>query len=132
MKTQEEIPVEAATEELSEKEIIYRQVVNGILDMLGLSDWLSYSKVIRQVAFFTFLIGLGIFHVFNSHRAERMVREISSLEQEIKELRWEQMSIKSDLMKRSMQSDIETAVAPQGLKSLKTPPYKIVIRKNEN
>lgn len=115
-----------------EKENVWQQVVNDLLDLLGISDIVNYSSIIKQVAFVCFLILIAIFHIFNSHRAVRMVRDKNKLETEIKELRWEQMSIKSDLLKRSMQSDIEKDIESIGLKSLKTPPYKIVVSKNEN
>lgn len=131
-KKTEEISVEenAAT---PEKENLWQVVVTDLLDLLGIGDLLNYTAVIKQVAFVCFLICIAIFHIFNSHRAVRMVRDKNILETEIKELRWEQMSIKSDLLKRSMQSDIEKDIEAIGLKSLKTPPYKIVVpKKNEN
>lgn len=131
-KKTEDIQAVDKKETLPEKENLWQVVINDLLELLGIGDILNYSNVIKQVAFVCFLICVAIFHIFNSHQAVKMVREKNTLETEIKELRWEQMSIKSDLLKRSMQSDIEKDIEAIGLKSLKTPPYKIVVPKNEN
>lgn len=128
----EEILNSDSSEELAPKEKISQQIINDLLDLFGLGDLLNYTHVIKKVAFISFLVGIGVFHIFNSHKAVRLVRDQNALENEIKELRWEQISIKSDLMKRSMQSDIEQSIQDLGLKRLKTPPYKIVVRTNED
>lgn len=128
----EEILKSDSSEELAPKEKISQQIINDLLDLFGLGDLLNYTHVIKKVAFISFLVGIGVFHIFNSHKAVRLVRDQNALENEIKELRWEQISIKSDLMKRSMQSDIEQSIQDLGLKRLKTPPYKIVVRTNED
>lgn len=131
MKTEEEILMHEQEETLTEGQRIRRQVVDGILDLLGLSDWVTYSKVMQQVFFFFFIIGIGIIHVYNSHQAEGMNRRKVKLEREMKELRWEYMSVKSDLMQRSKLSDIEKALEHTGLKTGQTPPLKIIVKKNE-
>lgn len=114
-----------------EKESVWHQVVQDLLDLFGIGDVLSYSNVIKQAMFICFLIGIAVFHIYNGHKAVRWVREKNNLEQEIKELRWEEMSIKSDMLKRSMQSDIEKDIEAIGLSSSKTPPYKIVVPKTK-
>lgn len=121
-----------ASAPVSEKENVWQQVVQDLLQLLGIGDVFSYASVIKQAMFICFLIGLAVFHIYNSHKSVRWVREKNQLEQEIKELRWEEMSIKSDLLKRSMQSDIERDIEALGLESAKTPPFKIVVPKNEN
>ncbi len=62
-----------------------------------------------------FLLGLSVVSIANAHYAEKNVREIQLLQREIKELKWEYASIMSDIMYRSMQSQVSTAVAPMGL-----------------
>jgi hypothetical protein len=128
----EEILNSDLSEEVAPKEKISQQIISDLLDLFGLGDLLNYTHVVKKVAFVSFIVGIGIFHIFNSHKAVRLVRDQSVLENEIKELRWEQISIKSDLMKRSMQSDIEQSIQDLGLKRLKTPPYKIELKTNED
>jgi hypothetical protein len=133
MSIQEQIEEPVVQErQLSDAELVRRQIVSGLLDLLGLSDWVTYSKVMSQIFFVVFLLGIGIFHVYNTHLAEDMVRRSNRLEMEIKELRWEYMSVKADLMKRSMYSDIKQTAESIGLISPPTPPAKIVVKRNEN
>lgn len=108
-----------------------RYLVEGFIHVLGLDGLLTYSKVMQNTLFVLFLLGIGIFHVFNTHSAERMVRNIARKEQKIKELRWEYTSVKSDMMFKSKQTELETQLAPYGLQPLVQPPYKIVVKKNE-
>ena len=128
----EEIPNSEPSETIAPKENISQQIISDLLDLFGLGDLLNHTQVIKQVAFILFLIGIAVFHIYNSHKAVKLVREQNNLENEIKELRWEQISLKSDLMKRSMQSDIEQSIQGLELKRLKTPPFKIVIQSNED
>lgn len=136
MKTQDWTEIDEQPElespQVSDAESMRRQIVAALLDLLGLSDWVTYSKVMNQVLFVLFIVSIGIFHVYNTHRAEGMTRETVKLEKEIKELRWEYTSIKSELMMKSKLSDIEAAVAEHGLYSPPVPPMKIVVKKNEN
>ncbi|MCO5232596.1 MAG: hypothetical protein LC105_11795 [Chitinophagales bacterium] len=115
-----------------EKESLKELFLKELLDLFGLEDISKYSVIFKQAFFILFIITIGIFHIYNSHKAVKMVREAANLEKEIKDLRWEHLSIKSDLLKQSMQSDIETRVQSIGLKSIKTPPYKIVVPPHEN
>ncbi|HUH73285.1 MAG TPA: FtsL-like putative cell division protein [Chitinophagales bacterium] len=128
----EEILSSDSSETIAPKAKISQQIIHDLMDLFGLGDLLNHTQVIKQVAFFLFIIGIAVFHIYNSHKAVKMVREQNNLENEIKELRWEQISLKSDLMKRSMQSDIEQSIQSLGLKRLKTPPYKIEIQSNED
>ena len=117
------------TETYSDKESVRSQLVNDLLKLFGLDDMLNYSKIIKQATFICFLIGIGIIHIFNAHNAVKMVKEKDTLEKEINEIRWQQMSIKSDFLKRSMQSDLEKDMKAIGMESIKTPPYKITVER---
>jgi hypothetical protein len=62
---------------------------------------------------------------------ERLNRSISTRKQEVKEARWEYMTIKSDLMFRSKQSEITKLLTPRGINELVVPPQTIIIKKGE-
>ncbi len=62
-----------------------------------------------------FVVGLLMVYIANAHYAEKNVREIQLLQREIRELKWEYSSIVSDMMYRSMQSQVANAVKAQGL-----------------
>lgn len=119
-------------DEHQEKTSVWSQISDDTINMLGLGNFLKYPKVIKQVAFILFLITLTLSFIYNSHKAIKMVRDKDVLQAEIREIKWELTSIKSELLQNSMQSDIEKQIESIGLKSSKTPPYKIVVSKNEN
>lgn len=121
------------TDVIEEKqvEVARKRLVEGLLQVLGLEGILTYSRVAQNAFFVIFLLGIAVFHVFNTHSAERMARNMEKKEKEIKELRWEYMSVKSDLMYKSKRSELENELAIYGLKPLSQPPYKIVVKKNE-
>jgi hypothetical protein len=131
MKAEEDILMEDKVQELSDAQRIRRQVVHGILDLLGLSDWMTYSKAIQQTFFVLFIVALSILHVYNAHQAEGMTRRKVMIENELKELKWEYMSIKSDLMMRSKLTDIKQILEPTGLICSPQPPFKIVVKADE-
>ncbi len=64
-------------------------------------------------------------YIYAQHHAARMQKERETLKKEIKELRAEYITIKSDLMDKSKQSEIVNKLEPLGVKELKTPPAKI-------
>jgi len=63
----------------------------------------SLSKNVSYVFFIGFL---GLVYIFNSHYAEGNLRKTKSLENQIREAKWEYMSIKSDIMQKSTRSEI--------------------------
>ncbi len=103
--------------------------VESVLDMLGLADWVSYNKVVQNGLFILFLVGLGLVHVGNTHFAERTIRKINKKEKELKELRWESMTLKSNLMYERKQSELAEKLKATGIEELKEPPKKIVVSK---
>ena len=76
--------------------------------------------------FFLFLAGLAVIYIYNGHYADKIVRNISKTNSELKELQYEYKTLKSEVMFRSKQSELAKAVEPIGLKELTSPP--IVMR----
>lgn len=83
------------------------------------------KMVYQNLPFVYFLAFLGILYIANVHYAERNMREIQTLKQELKESRWKYMSIKSDVMYNSMPSQIARKVEPMDIKLIKEQPRKI-------
>lgn len=92
---------------------------------------INYRALVGNMPFILFLSGLALVYIANSHKAEKKVRRINKLSREIKELRWEYLNVKSELMFRSKLSEVSKAVEPLGLKELSNPPQKIVVKKEE-
>jgi hypothetical protein len=89
------------------------------------------KNLMNNLPLLFFVAALGIIHVANNHYLENKVRKINKLEAEIKELRWNYMTSKSNLMLKSKQSEVAEMVEELGLKELTAPPYIIEVKKNE-
>ena len=89
---------------------------------------INYQLITRNLPFLLFLAVIALVYIANSHLAEKKVRRINKLSREIKELKWEYLSVKSELMFRSKLSEVSKAVEPLGLKELNTPPQRIEVK----
>ena len=83
---------------------------------------LNYQSIVRQVPFFLFLALLAIIYIYNGHYADKTIRNINETAKEVKELKYEYKTVKSEVMFRSKQSELAKAVEPLGLKELTTAP----------
>ncbi|WP_346319098.1 FtsL-like putative cell division protein [Chitinophaga sp. YIM B06452] len=89
---------------------------------------INYQLITRNLPFLLFLAVIALVYIANSHLAEKKVRRINKLSREIKELKWEYLSVKSELMFRSKLSEVSKAVEQLGLKELSTPPQRIEVK----
>ena len=84
---------------------------------------LGYRWIMKNIGFFLFLAALAIVYIYNGHYADKISRDITRTDKEVKELQYEYKTLKSEVMFRSKQSELARAVAPFGLKELTRPPY---------
>ena len=70
----------------------------------------STQWVFDNFNYLMFIGFLGVVYIANAHFAEKNVRDIQRVEKEIKEMKWEYISIKSETMYKSMQSQLEDKV----------------------
>ncbi|PSL50120.1 hypothetical protein CLV51_1011464 [Chitinophaga niastensis] len=91
---------------------------------------INYKALVQNMPFIGFLSILALIYIANSHLAEKKIRRINQLGKEIKELKWEYINVKSELMFRSKMSEVSKSVEPLGLKELSSPPQKIVLKKD--
>jgi hypothetical protein len=71
--------------------------------------------VFGNLRFILFVGGLTLVYITNALHAERKIHEMQRLEKDIKELKWEYMAIKRDVLYRSMQSQLDGNVESLGL-----------------
>ncbi len=90
---------------------------------------ISAELVFKNLPFILFLSFIAMIYIANAHYSEKKVREIQNLQSELKQQRWQYMSLKSELMFDSKRSEVLKAVAPLGLKSNQHRPNKIVVNK---
>lgn len=91
----------------------------------ALKDWFKAESVIDQLPYLLLLMGIGLFNIYNTHKAENQLREIARTKSEMKELKWQFLEAKNDLEQRSVQSKLAVAVARMELKPLTSPPQKL-------
>mgnify|MGYP000020942703 CR=1 FL=1 len=100
------------------------------MDVLG-GDFLAYNWVRRQINYVFFLAAVALIYIGNSYYAEDMSRKIDDLNRELKELYYEYIFAKSELMQRTKQSTIASKLSKSGLKESVEPVRKIIIREED-
>jgi hypothetical protein len=90
----------------------------------SINQWFS-----SNLMFLLFLFGITLLYIRNTHYSEGLIRAIETTKQQTKEMRWEYMTVKAELMFQTKQTEIAKLVANQGLKELTNPPQKITIKK---
>ena len=89
-------------------------MANKLLSAINVSQRTT-ELVFSNFTYLLFIGFLGIVYIANAHFAEKSVRRIQQLQKEIKELKWEYTSIKSETMYKSMQSQIDESLESVGL-----------------
>jgi len=126
MNTLKQAPEEPEVKQVPQEESSPVKAAKRIMSF-RIFSFMEKERIIRQMPFIFFLTLLGLIYIANSYYAERTVREIDRTTKEIKELRSEFISVQSDLMMKSKQTEVLNAVQPLGLKQSLEPPKKIVI-----
>jgi Bacteriodetes cell division protein (FtsL-like) len=101
------------------------------LRILNVFGFVEKGMLIKVMPFIFFLSVLSLFYIANSYMSEKTIRNIDKTSKEIKELRSEYISVKSDLMFVCRQSQVSKSVEPYGIKHLTSPPKKIVLKAEE-
>lgn len=99
--------------------------VREILSYLKIGNK-SAELVLGNLTFLAFITSIGIIYIANAHYAEKKVRQIQSMEREIKDIRSKSISVKADLMVNSRLAEIEKDVAPFNIKMTNNPPLVVV------
>jgi cell division protein FtsL len=106
-----------------------QKMVETILRAFGIDDFISYAQVMHNFLFVVAIVLIGVVEIFNTHMAVRLNRGINKKQETIKELRWEYMTVKTEMNQKSKQSELQKILEPYGLKSLVQPPQKIEVKK---
>jgi hypothetical protein len=103
-----------------------------LIDFIN-GNFLTNASVVKQVPFVFFLVFVAIVYISNTYYAEKIMRKTNTVTNEIKELRSEYITSKSDLMFISKQSEVARAAAEMnlGIKESIVAPKKIIIEKDE-
>jgi len=102
----------------------------GFLKMLISGSLFSERLVLGNLGLLALLTLLGAVYIANRFHAEKTIRSTISLQKEVKELRSEAMATSAELTDMSRQSEVLRLINDNnlGLKELKEPPYKLIVK----
>jgi hypothetical protein len=89
--------------------------------------FLTNEKTLKHLPFILFLALIAIFYIANGYYADDKIREVNKISNQLKELRSEYISTKSELMFASKQSEVAKSAEQLGLKEPVVPPLKIEV-----
>jgi len=89
--------------------------------------FLTNESTLKHLPFILFLTLVAVFYIANGYYADDKIREVNKVSNELKELRSEYISTKSDLMFASKQSEVAKSAEALGLKEPLVPPIKIEV-----
>jgi len=118
------------------KEKHLKAPVNGKLiskatqEVLG-GSLLEKERTFRMFPFLLFLAFLAFIYITNDFALESKVREVSHLKKEVQELRYEYITVKSNLITISKQSQLAKRLKKLGIKENKEPLKVIKIKDNK-
>lgn len=86
---------------------------------------LEKERTFRMFPFLLFLAFLAFVYITNDYTVESKVRKIDHLEQEVREMRYEYISVKSNLINISKQSQLAKRLKNLGIKE-NNEPLKVI------
>jgi len=101
---------------------------SGLERRLKLENYFEEGFPVQYLPKILFFLALGLLYISNTHHAEKTVRRIDQVQQEVEDLRADYTTLKSDLMFASKQSEVARKVKSLGLKESKNPPSKVVAK----
>ena len=85
--------------------------------------------ILGNIRFVFLLVFLGVIYIAMVRQAEANVRAIHTLKEDVRKLRWEYMSLQSELMYSSTQSEVIRNMKAKGFSVDKKGPNRIVVPK---
>jgi hypothetical protein len=114
------------------KENSSKQIKTGsfIKELLS-GSMVSEKIILKNLGYVSLITLLAAIYIGNRFHAEKITRETTRLQREVKDLRAESLSTSASLMYISKQSEVLSMIKDKGinLEELKTPPYKLLVNK---
>jgi len=101
----------------------------NVLKGLVTGTYISEKLILNNIRYVVLIAFLAVVFISNRFQAEKVEREIIQLEQEVRDLRAEALSVSAELGSVSRQSEVYELVKRRGLglQELREPPYRIVV-----
>ncbi len=100
----------------------------------GLFDFdfsITRERIFAILPFIFYVALLIILYISNKYYSEKSYLKENNLKKELKDLRAEMLTIQAELINKTKQSDVIERAKELGLEEIKTPPPKIIIKKDE-
>ncbi|MEO8589531.1 MAG: FtsL-like putative cell division protein [Flavobacteriales bacterium] len=94
-------------------------------------SFLTRENVLGNMSFILFCAGLMIAYIAYGYHTERIVRDLDSTDADLKELRSEYITVRSQLEKTEQQSQVAAGIGELGLRESRVPPAKIQVDADE-
>jgi hypothetical protein len=112
------------------KENINKQIKSrSFIKELLSGSMVSEKIILKNLGYISLITFLAAVYIGNRFHAEKITREETKLQREVKDLRAEALSTSAALMYISKQSEVYSMVREKGLnlEELKTPPFKLLV-----
>lgn len=98
----------------------------SLLYVLG-GGILTEDFIVKHTRMIVLVVVMTFFFIGNRYTCMQKLREIDRLQQRLRDIRFEALSVSSELTENSRQSQIESLIEEQGieLEGAKTPPYEL-------
>jgi hypothetical protein len=108
-----------------------RVTIGALLKDLISGSMVTEKIILKNLGYLLMLTLLGAVYIANRFHAEKLTRETSRLQKEVKDLRSESLSVSADLMYASKQSEVFRLVKEKdlNLEELREPPFKLIVNK---
>ncbi len=98
--------------------------LGAILD----GSFLTKERVIKLLPFWLFITLIALVYISNNYIAQRKIKQIDTISTELKELRNEHISTKSELMFHTRMSEVAKKLSNTNIVESVNPPIKIIIK----
>jgi len=107
-------------------------IINRIFKKILGDQFLSQEWVVKNAPLILLIFGLIILAIGNNYIAQRKSIRITKVKREIKDLRDEYISTKSQLMYSTKMSEIAKKLESRGIKEPVKPAFKLIISEKED
>lgn len=112
------------------KEVKESRVRRGLLGLLN-GTFLAKDRVLDHMPFMLFIVGVSILYISYGYHAESTVKRMYQLETELKDIKSQDLTLKSDLEQVKQQSNVAYAIKAMGLKESVVQPFKVKVKEGE-
>ena len=102
------------------------QLPRTLISVLN-GSFLAKENVLRNMPFILFIAGLMLCYIAYGYWTERTVRALDRTSGELKEMRSEYITIRSQLEQAEQQSQVAADIEGLGLKESRVPPHRIAV-----